>query len=124
MCIWNNWSQKQIAEVIEKMFPRSVSLRWKSKGVVTVHYFGRGKEDFCCIEGVWWKYVARDTGYWYHSEWDDEWVPDAEIDFLQRVDPPADTVYDKSVGVDYDNEPFVPTKGAVKKLLLCLLTYC
>lgn len=111
--------RKLINNVFWDMFPRSVMLGWgdPEQEVVIVHFFGSDDDRFICIRGVWWEFVSRDTGYYYKTEWEEEWQDCYEIDFLEQVDPPTGVIYSHSNSTSEDT-PFSPTnQDQVRSLL-------
>jgi len=80
--------------MIEKQFPRSITLRWNYSDVVSIHYFGRNKEMFCLIKGQWWQIEY----HWDHIDYGEGEIQDyPEVDKVRKVSEPSDIVYSHTI---------------------------
>lgn len=87
------FSRKRVTDVIWDMFPACVTLRWTYDRVVTIGYFARGDEMFCCVENQWWKIEYRNAEYDRGEEGIEYY---AAIDQIVESNPPEDVTYSHS----------------------------
>ena len=95
-------TQKHIREILWGMFPESVRMLWDNKTIISVHYFGRGDDVFCCVGNKWWHVAYHWAQYLVNEEEGYDWYP--HVDSIKEVGAPTDVIYSHSLvhAWDYD----------------------
>jgi hypothetical protein len=93
-------TSRRIGDVIPEMFPPRIAQifeNWNDWTLVTAHRFWREEEEFCCIDGHWYKFVSRDVGYENDYWWYEAWA----VEGLEQVAKPAKVFYGSSVTMEW-----------------------
>ena len=90
-----------IRNVIWDMFPNSGRLGWVQE-TISLGYFGRGDEEFCCVGDKWWRVTYRDTRYLISTE--EGYGSYTFLASAKKVEPPTDVVYSHTEVYQWEND--------------------
>ncbi|MBC7836868.1 hypothetical protein H7X87_03790 [Acetobacteraceae bacterium] len=100
----HNITHRPIGRVLWLMTPESVRLRWEHETILTIRYFGRGNETFCCIEDKWFHIAYHWVSYLVNEEEGYDWY--VQVDWITEVVPPTNVIYSHTLEYPWEyDEP-------------------